>query len=144
MLIQHLSHSEQHLYSWPFEGSSNYILLHMQTHRYAVTPHTRTHTHTNHSPCSDITPHHWFLPNLQPPPWEITQSLSSHQGVKYTPLKSNRGGWRDRAVGVVRGQEVAGSKCEIWRWKMRGEFSEENAKRNVCVCDCSGGSGGRC
>ncbi|CAB1458324.1 unnamed protein product [Pleuronectes platessa] len=45
------------------------------------------------------------------PPWEITQSLSSHQGVKYTPLESSRGGWR----WVVRGQEVESSKCECVR-----------------------------
>lgn len=40
---------------------------------------------------------------------------------------------------------MAGSKCDRVRFgdgKMRGEFSEENAKRNVCVCDCSGGSRG--
>lgn len=76
------------------------LKLYMSTHEDAHCRYADTHTHTD--PSSDITPHHCLLPNLQSPPWEITKSLSSHQGVKYTPLKSNRGGWRDSAVGVAR------------------------------------------
>lgn len=98
-----------------------------------------THKHTNLGPYSDITLHQWFLPNLQPPPWEITQSLSSHHGVKYTPLESNRGGgWMDSVFGVVRGQDVVGSNFQHDRSgdeKNGGEggFSGENAKRIGCV-----------
>lgn len=101
---------------------------------YVATPHTRRHTNPRRR--SDITPHHWFLPNLQPPPWEITQCLSSHQGVKYTPLESNRGGWRDR---VVRGQEVASSKYERVRF---GDGKWENADGNVCVTEPEGAEWG--
>lgn len=47
-------------------------------------------------------------------------------------------------VGVVRGQEVASSKCERVRFGdgKRGANSVRKMQRGMCVCDCSGGSGG--
>lgn len=92
LLIQHLSHSERRLCSWPFlEGASN---LSTPTHADAqmLLP-ALTSLHTASS-----------CPKFKPPPWEITQSLSSHRPMKYTPLESNCGGWRD---------------CECVRWEKR-------------------------
>lgn len=126
LLIQHLCRSPLRLYSWPLVGSSTCRPRPRQTHRYTMTPYT--HRLTNPSPDADITTHHWLLANLQhphtppphpTPPWEITQSLSSHQGVKYTPLEKQprrEGGGTGLLFGVVRGQEVASSKCKHVRF----------------------------
>lgn len=93
------------------------------------------HTHRNPSPRSDITPHHWFLPNLQPPPWEITQSVQPLGREIHTPGKQPRWveGLGSRGGEGPRGGEYRVWVCEVWTWKMRGELIEKNARSNVCA-----------
>lgn len=109
LLIQHLSHSEQHLRSWPFlQGASN-----LSTPTHADTQMLLPALTSLHTASS--------CPKFKPPPWEITQSLSNHRGMKYTPLESNSGGWRE---------------CECVRSTdgKKDEGRLENAKRNEQEC----------
>lgn len=140
LLIQHLSHSEQHLYSWPLEGGSNYVLLHMQTHRYAGTPHTQllvpalTSLHTTGS-CPNFSPHLGKSPGACP----ATRAWNTH------PRKVTKVGGGIGCLwwwGAKRWRVAAVSVWDLEMEKMEADFSEETAKRNVCVCvwDCSWGS----
>lgn len=80
-----------------------------------------------------------FCPTYRPSPWEMTQGLSSHWGIKYTPLLKSR--WKGRGGGVrfgtERGKEVASSEyeCEILGWKVL-EMME------ICAWDICGEQGG--
>lgn len=128
LLIQHLSHLEQHLYSWPFWEEFKSISPHMLYRKYVDTS-VCSDTGNTQTPRrgSDISPHTaGFCPASSASPWEMTQGQPSHRGVKYTPPPEKQtGGGR----GVVWLGQWGGKEVSTWVWSLE----MENAEGNVCA-----------